>query len=156
MGKKKSAGAEAKATWVDPDVAPELTKEFFEDAEVFAGDTFVRRGRGRPPTGNAKELISVRLDQEVLSLLRQAGPGWQTQINTLLRQGLGLEVEAGVPESPLQGLAKEAAHMLVMSAAPYCGPIKESEAEPRIRLTRTSRASSGVRFGVHPSYPPKD
>jgi uncharacterized protein (DUF4415 family) len=79
------------ADWVDPDDAPVLTEAEVGDVEVFEGDRFVRRGRGRPKTGNAKELISVRLDPEVLALLRQAGPGWQSQINGLLRAGLGLK-----------------------------------------------------------------
>lgn len=58
---------------------------------MFKGDTFVKRGRGRPPTGNAKELISVRLDRDVVAKLREAGPGWQSQVNVLLRAGLGLD-----------------------------------------------------------------
>ncbi len=76
---------------IDPDDAPELTDEFFEDAEFYRGDTFIKRGRGRPPSGNAKEQITIRLDQEVLSRLRANGPGWQTKINAMLRKALGLE-----------------------------------------------------------------
>jgi uncharacterized protein (DUF4415 family) len=84
--KKNSGGAE----WVDPDDAPELTDEFFDTAEVFHGDTFIRRGPGRPRSEAPKEQISVRLDRDVLAKLREAGPGWQSRINALLRQGLGL------------------------------------------------------------------
>jgi uncharacterized protein (DUF4415 family) len=84
--KKKSGDAE----WVDPDDAPELTDAFFDVAEVFHGDTFIRRGPGRPKSDAPKELISVRLDPDVLAKLRAAGPGWQSQINTILRQALGL------------------------------------------------------------------
>ena len=78
--------------WVDPDDAPELTETFFADAETFQGDKFVKRGRGRPPgaTGNAKELISVRLSRDVLAKLREAGPGWQSRVDVLLRGALGL------------------------------------------------------------------
>ena len=61
------------------------------DAEFFHGDTFIRRGRGRPKSDAPKELISVRLDPDVLAKLREAGPGWQSQINALLRQALRLE-----------------------------------------------------------------
>ena len=88
MTKKKSAGS---ADWSDPDDAPELTADLLATAEVFAGDTFVRRGRGRPKSGATKELISVRLDPDVVAKLREAGPGWQSQINALLRRGLGLD-----------------------------------------------------------------
>jgi uncharacterized protein (DUF4415 family) len=61
-----------------------------DKAEVFEGDSFVKRARGRPPTGSAREVISVRLDRDVLAKLREAGPGWHGQINALLRKGLGL------------------------------------------------------------------
>jgi uncharacterized protein (DUF4415 family) len=90
MPEKNETGL-AEAEWVDPDDAPILTADMLDDAEIFHGNTFIRRGRGRPKTGNARELISVRLDPEVLAVLRQAGPGWQSQINGLLRAGLGLK-----------------------------------------------------------------
>ena len=85
MPTKKPAGS---PDWTDPDDAPELTAELLAQAETFEGDTFVRRGRGRPKTAAAKEQISVRLDPDVLAALRAAGPGWQSQINILLRQAL--------------------------------------------------------------------
>lgn len=78
------------SNWVDPDDAPELTEAFFKNAEVFHGDTFIRRGRGRPKSVTVKEQISIRLDQDVLAKLREVGPGWQSQVNTMLRQALGL------------------------------------------------------------------
>jgi uncharacterized protein (DUF4415 family) len=89
MAEKKALGV---VEWVDPDDAPELTDEFFDRAEVWRGDTFVRRGPGRPRLENRKEQISVRLDPDVLAKLREAGPGWQSQINALLRRALLLEV----------------------------------------------------------------
>ena len=76
--------------WVDPDDAPHLTDAMLREAEVFRGEAFVRRARGRPPTGNAKEHVSVRLDRDVIAKLREAGPGWQSQVNRLLRVSLGL------------------------------------------------------------------
>jgi uncharacterized protein (DUF4415 family) len=91
MPKKKPSGS---AEWTDPDDAPELTSEMLALAEVFDGNTFVRRGPGRPKSGDAKEQISVRLDPDVLAALRAAGPGWQSQINVLLRQALRLRKPA--------------------------------------------------------------
>jgi uncharacterized protein (DUF4415 family) len=88
MPRKKSTGS---AEWSDPDDAPELTPDLLATAEVFEGDTFVQRGRGRPKSGTRKEQISVRLDPDVVAKLREGGPGWQSQINALLRRGLGLE-----------------------------------------------------------------
>lgn len=87
MPTKKSAGS---GEWSDPDDAPELTEAMLEAAEVFEGDRFARRGRGRPKSAGAKEQISVRLDPDVVAKLREAGPGWQSRINDLLRVGLGL------------------------------------------------------------------
>ena len=88
METKKKSGS---AVWVDPDDAPELNDAFFDEAEVFHGNTFVRRGPGRPKSDAVKEQISVRLDPDVLAKLREAGPGWQSQINTLLRGALRLD-----------------------------------------------------------------
>lgn len=97
MQTKNDAGATPPASdWQDPDDAPELTEEFFAKAEHYKGDTFVRRSRGRPPTGNAKELVSLRLDQDVLAKLRERGPGWQTEVNELLKWALADAVVVGL------------------------------------------------------------
>jgi uncharacterized protein (DUF4415 family) len=80
MSEKRASGVGA---WADPDDAPELTAEHFERADVYEGETLIRRGR--PPTGNAKRLVSLRIDQDVLRRLRELGPGWQTQANDALR-----------------------------------------------------------------------
>lgn len=94
MPRKSEAGS---PEWTDPD-APELTDALRADAEVFDGDRFVRRGRGRPKSEASKEQISVRLDREVLARLRGAGPGWQSQINALLRDALaGRDGLGGAP-----------------------------------------------------------
>jgi uncharacterized protein (DUF4415 family) len=85
---KKPPGSER---WTDPDDAPRLTAAMLDDAELLDGNAFVRRGRGRPKAEVTKEQISVRLDPDVLARLREAGPGWQSRINILLRQALGLD-----------------------------------------------------------------
>jgi uncharacterized protein (DUF4415 family) len=87
MPRKEQADS---AEWSDPDDAPELTAGMLDTAEVFDGDTFVRRGRGRPKAATVKEQISVRLDADVIAELREAGPGWQSRLNDLLRTALGL------------------------------------------------------------------
>jgi uncharacterized protein (DUF4415 family) len=87
MQPRKNDGS---AEWTDPDDAPVLTEKMAEDAEYFDGDLFIRRGRGRPRLDAPKEQINIRLDADVLSLLRQNGPGWQTKINDILRASLGL------------------------------------------------------------------
>jgi uncharacterized protein (DUF4415 family) len=62
--------------------------------QKYSGPKLVRRGPGRPKSRAAKEQISVRLDPDVVTKLREAGPRWQSQINALLAQGLGLEKTA--------------------------------------------------------------
>jgi uncharacterized protein (DUF4415 family) len=70
----RSLGEAASTRTVYPDDAPELTAGMLADAEVFEGNTFVRRGRGRPKAAAKKEQISVRLDPDILAVLRAEGP----------------------------------------------------------------------------------
>jgi uncharacterized protein (DUF4415 family) len=37
-----------------------------------------------------KQLVSLRIDQDVLEQFQQDGPGWQDRINTALRKAAGL------------------------------------------------------------------
>lgn len=39
---------------------------------------------------NARELVSLRLDREVLEHFQQDGPGWQERMNAALRKAAGL------------------------------------------------------------------
>lgn len=39
---------------------------------------------------NAKELVSLRIDRDVLEHFQQAGPGWQDKINAALRKLAGM------------------------------------------------------------------
>ncbi len=48
-----------------------------------------RRTRG-PQKAPTKQLVSLRLDQEVLERFRARGPGWQRLINEALRKVVGL------------------------------------------------------------------
>ena len=89
---------------IDPDDAPHLTKEFFDNAEIREAGRLVRAGRTR--TEPPREQISVRLDVEVLARLREHGPGWQSQMNPLLRQALGLDGPA-VPPADLRRVLEE-------------------------------------------------
>lgn len=53
----------------------------------------LKRGRGNPraPT---KDLVTLRLDKDVLAAFRASGSGWQSRANDMLRKGLGLDGEA--------------------------------------------------------------
>lgn len=66
---------------------PELTDEELDRAEHFVGNTFVpRKAPGRPPLEHPKELVTLRLDADVVAHFRAAGPGWQTRVNAALRE----------------------------------------------------------------------
>jgi uncharacterized protein (DUF4415 family) len=80
-------GKDTESTWVDPDDAPELTDEWFEKADFRIGDKIIRRGR---PPGSSKDLVSLRLDKDVIDHFRSTGPGWQTRMNDALRKAAGL------------------------------------------------------------------
>jgi uncharacterized protein (DUF4415 family) len=41
--------------------------------------------RGRPK-GSDKQMVSLRLDKDVLERFRASGPGWQSRINDALRK----------------------------------------------------------------------
>ena len=47
----------------------------------------LRRARG-PNKRPAKVQVAIRLDPEVVGALRASGPGWQTRVNTALKEWL--------------------------------------------------------------------
>jgi uncharacterized protein (DUF4415 family) len=55
----------------DPDAAPELDEAWFAKAIVISPEV--------------KELISMRVDQEVLAWFKAQGKGYQTRMNAVLR-----------------------------------------------------------------------
>jgi uncharacterized protein (DUF4415 family) len=42
-----------------------------------------------PSLPNAKELVSLRIDRDVLDHFQEDGPGWQERINEALRKAAG-------------------------------------------------------------------
>ena len=50
----------------------------------------LRRTRG-PNKKPAKEQVAIRLDQEVVGALRASGNGWQTRVNTILKEWLATQ-----------------------------------------------------------------
>lgn len=92
----------APSTWVDPDDAPDLTKEWFATTTPMIGASVVskvefeqamrpalRRGR---PVGSTKAApkvqTAIRFDPDVLAGLRATGRGWQTRVNEAARDWL--------------------------------------------------------------------
>lgn len=73
---------------------PEWTARDFAKAKPFA-EVFSELSktikRGRPPIGaKTKTLLSLRLDEEVVTAYRKTGSGWQSRINKDLRKARGL------------------------------------------------------------------
>lgn len=73
--------------------------------------TAIRRYRGQrgPQKSPTKELISLRVDHDVVAAYRATGPGWQTRANDALRayakkSGLGTRPRRqGSKRRPLAG-----------------------------------------------------
>jgi uncharacterized protein (DUF4415 family) len=83
-----------KEDWDEVSDNPELTDEelaqgrpFAEALPELAASIKHMRGKQRTPT---KELISLRLDRDILAFYRSTGSGWQGRINEALREKAGL------------------------------------------------------------------
>ena len=44
------------------------------------------RATERPSLPNAREMVSLRIDSDILDHFREGGPGWQERINEALRK----------------------------------------------------------------------
>src|SRR4051812_34624833 len=92
----------------DPD-AFEITDEMWARArpatEVMPEvvKAFRRRGPQKTPT---KELISLRLDRDVIAHFRKRGVGWQRSINETLRRAARLRPRAAVKGSRTSSVTK--------------------------------------------------
>ena len=78
------------------DENPEWTAANFANArpasealpQIFRSETAraMLRPRGRPRAEHPKERINIRLSHEVVEYFKSAGDGWQTRIDSALRQ----------------------------------------------------------------------
>lgn len=84
---RRKALANLEAMSDDEDAA--ITADALADPDNPPADELIRR-RGRPPLGQTKQAIKLRLDPEVIERFRQSGPGWQSRINEALRKVVGL------------------------------------------------------------------
>jgi uncharacterized protein (DUF4415 family) len=69
----------------------DIQRQIAEDPDDWAmsSDSKVIR-RGRPP-GWRKEQVTIRLDKDVIAALKKPEEkGWQTRLNALLREAVGL------------------------------------------------------------------
>lgn len=74
----------------DPD-APEATDEQLAKAKPFT-DAFpalaasIKRSRGRPSTGNARQAVTLRLSAETIDRFKAAGDDWRTRMSEALEK----------------------------------------------------------------------
>ena len=72
-----------RATWNDPEDAPELSDDWFKGAELREGDRVIRRGR--PKSAAPSVLVSLRIPPDVLGRWKSTGSGWQTRMVAALK-----------------------------------------------------------------------
>lgn len=71
---------------------PEWKVEDFKRAVPVSGlpRTLHAKLRGRPPKESPKVAVKLRLDSDLLAVLKATGPGWQTRANRILRERFAL------------------------------------------------------------------
>jgi uncharacterized protein (DUF4415 family) len=72
---------------------PRRTGDSRQDAEAMFKKVTTKPVEGRakpaPPLPGVKEMITLRIDQDVLEYFQEDGPGWQDRINEALRKAAG-------------------------------------------------------------------
>lgn len=63
-----------------PKPAERLMKAAKEMRQIAQG-----KKRGPKPSGNAKQLLTLRLDPDVIEKFRATGKGWQSRMNDVLK-----------------------------------------------------------------------
>lgn len=48
----------------------------------------VLRLRGRPKAAAPKAHVNIRIDEDIIAVFRKSGKGWQTRLNSLLRDAV--------------------------------------------------------------------
>ncbi|MDP3896633.1 MAG: BrnA antitoxin family protein [Mesorhizobium sp.] len=75
----------------DPEIERPRTYEELAGARPLADalpelHASIQRARGRPVTGKARQVVSIRLDPEVVEKFKATGPGWHKRINDVLKK----------------------------------------------------------------------
>lgn len=74
------------------DEAPKAYAEMIKARENWfpAPEQQTKNRPGRKPDPNAKKLLTLRLDPQVIEHFKATGEGWQTRMNDALRKAAGL------------------------------------------------------------------
>jgi len=91
MATRKSCKYEENPEWTDDDFsaarpAGVVLRELLSDAD--AETLLVAKRPGRPKLESPKKYTGLRLDQDIIETFKSTGSGWQTRINSALRDWL--------------------------------------------------------------------
>jgi uncharacterized protein (DUF4415 family) len=122
MSSKNSSRANPVEFALDPAAPPSLTDAQRADLRALAAspdttidtsdiplldDDFWRSARSNPYYRPIKRQLTLRLDADIIAWLRAAGPGYQTRLNTLLRQAMREDALSTRHQNRLQNLQRE-------------------------------------------------
>jgi uncharacterized protein (DUF4415 family) len=71
----------------DPNDA-EATRAFFAQADLVRKGKVIRRGKRGAQKAPTKKLVSLRLSPDVIDHFKSGGRGWQTRIDSTLRDAI--------------------------------------------------------------------
>ncbi len=71
----------------DPNDA-DATRAWLERADLIRNGKVVREGQRAPQKAPTKKLVSLRLSPEVIDHFKATGPGWQTRIDSTLKDAI--------------------------------------------------------------------
>jgi len=72
-----------------PPRGPKTSRDLAEAAFKKATTKTAELPPERPKIPSAKEMVSLRIDRDILDHFQQDGPGWQDRINDALRKAIG-------------------------------------------------------------------
>ena len=74
-----------------------MNKEYEPDWDQSSMDSRVAPAEPKAAPGGAKQIVTIRLDVDMLDWFKAAGPGYQTRINQILREHMDAQraLEAG-------------------------------------------------------------
>ena len=67
---------------------PKAAREWFAQADLIRKGKVVRCGKRGPQKAPTKKLVSLRLSPEVIEHFKATGAGWQTRIDSTLRDSI--------------------------------------------------------------------
>lgn len=78
-----------------PELTPALARKLRPAAEVLPPELYAalpkrKRGQRGKQKAATKQLVTLRLDPEIVAFFKSGGAGWQTKLNDMLKQLVAL------------------------------------------------------------------